>query len=357
MSATSGGGRGVWVGVVGGLASLVLAGGVAAAVTQAHLDPLAVLPALCRDNPGSAGGALPGGRKLDALLKAGAGTAGPTGTTPADLVPALGSGSGSELQLRVQALQGSATAIQGSGQGEPGSQGGSGTGGSGTGTGAGNGNGRGAGGTGGQSGNDSGPAGGQGTSPVTGNGPDANGVPQAPNPKISPPPVIPPAARRAARHPLGAVFGPLLILLLVAAVLAAGYLLSRGRGRRERQLPDGTGMVPAQADALAQSALAGGDLDAALRWTFVSGLLRLDQVEVLRYDPTRTTSACAAFVASARFPVLAVGFDLVAYGGRHATMSDVTAARQGWNQLLVEVVSGRELTSRLEGDRLVGAGQ
>jgi hypothetical protein len=128
-------------------------------------------------------------------------------------------------------------------------------------------------------------------------------------------------------------------LLVAALVLLVGLavLALRRTKSRQRDLPDGTGLAPTDADALAANAVAAGDLDLALRWTFVSGLLRLDEVGVLPYDATRTTSDCAHWVRSAQFPVIAAGFDLVAYGGRHATLADLEAARSGWNALISEV--------------------
>lgn len=330
-------------GVLGGLGSLVLAGGVAAAVTQAHVDPLAILPAVCRDNPGSTGGKLPGGKKLDTALRQIAANPNRTTQVLVNAAPALGSGSAGDLSLRAQALAGSGGGAGGEGGGLA-----AGTGsvsGQGTGPGIGNGNGGGAGGTGGQSGNGTGPAGGQGKSPIIGNGPDATGVPQPPNPKLVPPPVPPPVTPKASRHAAGRVVGTLLILLLIGALLFGAYLLLRGRSKPEGKLPDGTGMQPAQADALAQTALSQGDLDAALRWTFVSGLLRLDTVGVLPYHAARTTRECSRWVRSAHFPVLADGFDLVAYGGRHATMPDVIEARHGWNALLEDVVRWQDIAA------------
>ena len=331
-------------GVVGGLGSLVLAGGVAAAVTQSHTDPVAKLPAICRDNPGSSGGRLPGGKKLDTALRQIVGNPTPVKADLADIAPALGSGSGGDLLLRVQALAGSGGAAASSGGGGSGlSLGGLTSGGQGDGVGKGNGGG--AGGAGGLSGNDKGPAGGQGISPIIGNGPDASGVPQPPNPKLSPPP-IPPVTPPAAKHSAAKTVGTVLILLLVAALLFGAYLLLRRRTKPEGRLPDGTGMQPAEADVLAQNAMSQGDLDAALRWTFVSGLLRLGEVGVLPYDPARTTMECSRWVRSAHFPVLADGFDLVAYGGRHATMPDVVEARHGWNALLTDVVRRADVEGR-----------
>ena len=324
----------VVAGVVGGLGSLVLAGGVAAAVTQAHTDPMAKLPAVCRDNPGSAGGKLPGGKKLETALRQLAANPGLTKSVVADVAPALGSGSAADLVLRGQALAGSGGVADGLAAGIGVTGGGSTS--SGSGVAPGSGNGGGAGGAGGLSGTDTGPAGGQGTSPIVGSGPDPEGVPQPANPKI-PPPVIPPVPPKVS-HSVGKAVAGVLVALLVAALLVGAYLLLRRRPAPEGRLPDGTGMQPAHADALARNALSQGDLDAALRWTFVSGLLRLDQVGVLPYDAARTTRECSRWVRSAHFPVLADGFDLVAYGGRHATMPDVIEARNGWNALLADVV-------------------
>jgi len=332
--------RTVTVAVAVALATLATSAGVAVAVGRSRVDAPAALPAVCRDAPGGAGGSLPDGAALDqAFGRTGDGS---TGTPdPQALARGLGAGTPAERAGRLQALQG--------GRGDAGASGGSSTGAPGApappaqrggqpggGDGAG---GRGGSGQGSGTGSESGPGGGSGDSRVPGSGPDRAGAPQefVPSPpptvRVDPPPQAAPPRRRAVPAVLS---GLLSALVLLGASLLAARLLPRRRPG-VTALPDATGMAPADADARAASAAEGADHDAALRWTFVAGLLRLDEAGVVPYDPARTTRDVARRLRSDRFRGLARAFDLVAYGGRHATAADVASARSGWTVLLAEV--------------------
>ncbi len=347
------------------VATLVVSAGVAVAVTRAHRDAPVALPPVCRDNPGSAGGSLPNGPAIDKALGAnGGGSSGSSRLLGRGAAGLLGSGTAGELGGRAQALLGGAeqTAAgggsgaggggtggaagsgQGSGSGQSGAGSGSGSGGgSGAGAGSGGGAGGGGGGTGGGTagGTETGPGSGSGPLLAPGAGPDAAGVPQPVTPRLPPPKVDPPQppAQSTTRHASPVLVGLFLALVALVAALVAGRLLARRR-EADPALPDATGLSAADADQRAAAALAAADHDAALRWTFVAGLLRLDDAGVLAYDPARTTRECARRLRSARFRNLARGFDLVAYGGRHASAGDVTAARSSWQALLAEVAPG-----------------
>jgi len=331
------------------LVALTAMGGVAVAVSAAARDTVAVLPDLCRDALGSAGGALPSGSALeDAFGRSGNGSTGVADPR----APASGLGAGSDQQRagRLRARQGGGADTRGSSAPSAGSAGAprapaarGGEPGGGNGAGGPGGSGQGSG-----SGPVAGPGGGSGTAPVPGSGPDASGEVQPFTPPVRSPPAVPPPVA-APSAPAAALTSELVTALVVAAVLLAvgllvARLLRRARGA-VRGLLDATGLHPAEAAGRAAAATADGDHDAALRWTFVTGLLRLDEAAVLAYDPARTTRECARRLHSARFRELGRGFDVVAYGGRHADPDDVTAARAGWAALLREIAPAAERAS------------
>lgn len=121
------------------------------------------------------------------------------------------------------------------------------------------------------------------------------------------------------------------IALLVArrrAARDAGVGDSRRRGARDETLD------PARLEREADAAERRGDLDGALRLRFRAGLLRLDRAGAIRFRPSITTGQVARRLRLPAFDDLAVTFDAVAYGGRHASASDVSAARAAWPRVL-----------------------
>jgi len=120
------------------------------------------------------------------------------------------------------------------------------------------------------------------------------------------------------------------VALLVArrrtAASAAG-----GPGRRrssdERADP---GRLEREADAAERR----GDLDVALRLRFRAGLLRLDRAGAIHFRPSITTGQVARRLRLPSFDDLAITFDAVAYGGRHASATDLQSARAEWPRVL-----------------------
>ncbi|HVU73564.1 MAG TPA: DUF4129 domain-containing protein [Mycobacteriales bacterium] len=323
--------------VTGVAATMVLATGVATAVSRAHHDRPAALPAVCRDTAGTTGGALPDGRLLDLAV----------GNTLRDgnLGPpkaiarqggsaAFGAGTQAEIDARAKALTGGG----GGGAGGPSTapdrpdpsrapQGDQAGGGGGAG-------GPGGAGTGSGSGASTGGGGGIGTQPQTGAG--AGRQPGAPLPATQPQqhqqPTEPKSAQRA--HSLAGWWLVVVIALAIAALFAA--VLRSRRPRTGDAFTEHLDLDASEAAARAAEARRRNDLDAALRWTFVAGLLRLDDAGVMPFDPARTTRAIGRRLRSRLFNDLAAVFDHVAYGGRPATEGDVDEAIRGWDLLLIE---------------------
>jgi hypothetical protein len=143
---------------------------------------------------------------------------------------------------------------------------------------------------------------------------------------------------RAVGDALPSVGSPLWFLLAAVVVIAAIVLtvrLSAGRGSpgvsggRRRGGADAGG-DPDDLERRAEDAERRGDLDAALRLRFRAGLARLAAAGVVRLRPGLTNAAVSRTLRSPHFDELAWHFDEVAYGGRHATESDVATARSAW---------------------------
>ena len=121
------------------------------------------------------------------------------------------------------------------------------------------------------------------------------------------------------------------VVLLVArrrAATEAGIGAGRRRGGRDKSLD------PARLERDADAAERRGDLDGALRLRFRAGLLRLDRAGAIRFRPSITTGQVARRLRLPAFDDLAVTFDAVAYGGRHASATDVSTARAAWPRVL-----------------------
>jgi hypothetical protein len=121
-----------------------------------------------------------------------------------------------------------------------------------------------------------------------------------------------------------------LIALLVARRRAASTAAGAGRGRRARDEQIDPGRLERDADAAERR----GDLDVALRLRFRAGLLRLDRAGAIHFRPSITTGQVARRLRLTSFDELAVTFDAVAYGGRHASPIDVRSARAEWPRVL-----------------------
>jgi len=126
----------------------------------------------------------------------------------------------------------------------------------------------------------------------------------------------------------------LAVAVIVAAVVITLRLSAgRGRSRFAREgggTPDEDSLDFEELERWADEAERTGDLDTALRLRFRAGLVRLDDVGVVRLRPGLTNTAVSRALRSGDFDGLANDFDEVAYGGRPATSADVTTARSTW---------------------------
>jgi len=121
------------------------------------------------------------------------------------------------------------------------------------------------------------------------------------------------------------------IALLVArrrAASDAGVGAGRRRGARDEDVD------PDRLERDADAAERRGDLDTALRLGFRAGLLRLDRAGAISFRPSITTGQVARRLRLPAFDDLAVTFDAVAYGGRHASATDVSGARAAWPRVV-----------------------
>ena len=134
--------------------------------------------------------------------------------------------------------------------------------------------------------------------------------------------------------------------IVLAAVLAGivtviALLVARRRAAREagmgggrRRGPRDETADPARLEREADTAERRGDLDRALRLRFRAGLLRLGRAGAISFRPSITTGQVARRLRLPAFDDLAVTFDAVAYGGRHASATDVSTARAAWPRVL-----------------------
>jgi Domain of unknown function (DUF4129) len=128
--------------------------------------------------------------------------------------------------------------------------------------------------------------------------------------------------------------------LLAGAAVLITLLVARRRGAGARDGGAGDGRAPAERvdprslERDADAAERRGDLDLALRLRFRAGLLRLDRTGAIRFRPSITSGQVARQLRLRDFDELAITFDAVAYGGRHASSSDVTSARATWPRVV-----------------------
>ena len=121
-----------------------------------------------------------------------------------------------------------------------------------------------------------------------------------------------------------------LVALLVARRRAPTIVAGGGRGRQPADERADPGRLEREADAAEQR----GELDVALRLRFRAGLLRLDRAGAINFRPSITTGQVARRLRLPVFDDLAVTFDAVAYGGRHASTTDVSSARVAWPRVV-----------------------
>jgi hypothetical protein len=136
-----------------------------------------------------------------------------------------------------------------------------------------------------------------------------------------------------------------LLLASVALFAAAAVATWLGTHRRRaaavaRARPLGldaaTTASPAELERRAAAAERDGDLDAAVRLRFAAGLLRLDALHAIDLRPSLTSGDVGRAIASPRYDALATTHDAIAYGGRPATPTDATAAREAWPEVVRE---------------------
>jgi len=126
------------------------------------------------------------------------------------------------------------------------------------------------------------------------------------------------------------------------AVVVAGALARRRVGVSEaaRVLALAVaGRDPRPLEREADEAEGAGDFGRAVRLRFRAGLLRLDAVRVLRFDPSLTTGAVASRLRSATFDDMALRYDEIAYGRRKPRADDARVAREGWQRILHEATT------------------
>jgi hypothetical protein len=118
-------------------------------------------------------------------------------------------------------------------------------------------------------------------------------------------------------------------LLVARRRTAASATGGPGRRRSSDEQAD-PGRLEREADAAERR----GDLDVALRLRFRAGLLRLDRAGAIHFRPSITTGQVARRLRLPSFDDLAITFDAVAYGGRHASATDLQSARAEWPRVL-----------------------
>jgi hypothetical protein len=124
--------------------------------------------------------------------------------------------------------------------------------------------------------------------------------------------------------------GVAVVALLTARRRAATSAAGGGVRRRSPDAHTDPGRLEREADVAERR----GDLDVALRLRFRAGLLRLDRAGAIHFRPSITTGQVARRLRLPDFDDLAITFDAVAYGGRHASTTDLQSARAEWPRVL-----------------------
>jgi hypothetical protein len=131
--------------------------------------------------------------------------------------------------------------------------------------------------------------------------------------------------------------------LVAGAVALVTWLVARqraasGAGGARGRRSTGERVDPGRLERDAEAAEQHGDFDRALRLRFRAGLLRLDRTGAIRFRPSITSGQVARQLQLRDFDELVLTFDAVAYGGRHATATDVSSARATWPRVVDRAV-------------------
>jgi hypothetical protein len=146
----------------------------------------------------------------------------------------------------------------------------------------------------------------------------------------------------------GLVGGPVVLSIIVlASVVLVSVLITRNLGtRRVREIEErirrehalARGVDPGELEEAAEAAAARGDHAGAVRLRFRAGLLRLDEQDLIRFEPGLTSAEIEALLQSPIFESLADRFDQIVYGHQTATADDYETATEGWAALLARPV-------------------
>ncbi|GMQ85250.1 MAG: hypothetical protein BMS9Abin07_0816 [Acidimicrobiia bacterium] len=133
-------------------------------------------------------------------------------------------------------------------------------------------------------------------------------------------------------------YGWLLLVVLLLLAITIAVVIARRRLSAEfdqQRITD----VERRGDAeeledLADAAEAAGRFEDALRLRFRAGLIRLDDLDVIAYDPTLATGAVRSALHMGEFDTVASQFERVAYSDYDPQRNDVTSHEQGWLTVL-----------------------
>ncbi len=136
-------------------------------------------------------------------------------------------------------------------------------------------------------------------------------------------------------------YGWLLLAALLVLAVAVAAVIAKRRLRAETDQQRAID-VEHRGDAgeledLAKAAEGAGRFEEALRLRFRAGLMRLDDLEVIAYDPALATGAVRSAVHMGEFDAVASQFERVAYSDYAPQRTDVTSHRQGWQTVLGEL--------------------
>jgi hypothetical protein len=132
--------------------------------------------------------------------------------------------------------------------------------------------------------------------------------------------------------------GALAVVLLAAGV--AGRVASRrGSARVERleRSRRAAALDPAALEREADEAETAGDLARALRLRYRAGFLQLGRLGALPLRESLTSGEARRLLRLREFDALARTHDQVVYGGRAASPTDATEAREGWRDVVAAV--------------------
>lgn len=128
----------------------------------------------------------------------------------------------------------------------------------------------------------------------------------------------------------------MLVLAVVVATVIARRRISAETDQQRAMDVERRGDAEELED-LANAAEAAGRFEDALRLRFRAGLMRLDDLDVIAYDPAMATGAVRSAVAMAEFDTVASQFERVAYSDYAPQQTDVTSHQQGWQTVLGEL--------------------